>query len=153
MSRLRFYGWLAASVSCAALLAGTAQAEEFNVPAGYLKVALDTYARQSGVALLFSTQTIRGVRTGGVKGNLPANDALVKILAGTGLTAYHDPDGSVGISKLSSGNEIARPETRLADATAPAHAAAGVETVVVTSSKIKGDIQTVPIAITSLSQE
>ena len=35
----------------------------------------------------------------------------------------------------------------------PAHAAAAVETVVVTSSKIKGDIQTVPIAITALSQE
>ena len=34
-----------------------------------------------------------------------------------------------------------------------AAAAASVETVVVTSSKIKGDIQTVPIAITALSQE
>ena len=41
---------------------------------------------------------------------------------------------------------------RIAGAT-PARAAAGVETVVVTSSKIKGDIQTVPIAITALSQE
>ena len=34
-----------------------------------------------------------------------------------------------------------------------AAAASSVETVVVTSSKIKGDIQTVPIAITALSQE
>src|SRR5262249_54085679 len=34
-----------------------------------------------------------------------------------------------------------------------AAAAAGIESVVVTSSKIKGDIQTVPIAITALSQE
>ena len=48
---------------------------------------------------------------------------------------------------------------RRARAIAPAHrprrphAAASVETVVVTSSKIKGDIQTVPIAITALSQE
>ena len=33
------------------------------------------------------------------------------------------------------------------------HRAAGIESVVVTSSKIKGDIQTVPIAITALSQE
>ena len=36
---------------------------------------------------------------------------------------------------------------------ARARAAASVETVVVTSSKIKGDIQTVPIAITALTQE
>ena len=132
------------------MLAGTAQAEELNVPAGDLKVALDTYARQSGVAVLFSTQTIRGVRTGGVKGNLPANDALTKILAGTGLNAYRDPDGSIGIGRQSSENEIARPETRLAE-TASARASAGVVTVVVTSSKIKGDIQTVPIAITALN--
>ena len=152
MSRLRFRGWLAATVSCAALLAGAAQAAEFNVPAGDLKVALDTYARQSGVALLFSTQTIRGVRTDGVKGNLPANDALAKILAGTGLSAYRDPDGSIGIGRQNSNTE-GTPVTRLADATSPARAAAGVETVVVTSSKIKGDIQTVPIAITALSQE
>ena len=39
---------------------------------------------------------------------------------------------------------------RVASASA---AASSVETVVVTSSKIKGDIQTVPIAITALSQE
>ena len=45
-----------------------------------------------------------------------------------------------------------RKQTELADAT-PVHAASSVETVVVTSSKIKGDIQTVPIAITALSQE
>ena len=36
---------------------------------------------------------------------------------------------------------------------AEAASAAGIESVVVTSSKIKGDIQTVPIAITALSQE
>jgi len=152
MSRLRFRGWLAATVSCAALLAGTAQAEEFNVPAGDLKVALDTYARQSGVALLFSTQTIRGVQTKGVKGNLPAGDALERILSGTGLTAYRDSDGSIGIGRQSSDNEVVRSDTRLAE-TVSTHAAASVETVVVTSSKIKGDIQTVPIAITALSQE
>ena len=44
------------------------------------------------------------------------------------------------------------PALQLAQAE-PVRAAASVETVVVTSSKIKGDIQTVPIAITALSQE
>jgi iron complex outermembrane recepter protein len=49
---------------------------------------------------------------------------------------------------------VTAPVTHIA-AAAPVRvaAAASVETVVVTSSKIKGDIQTVPIAITALSQE
>ena len=42
---------------------------------------------------------------------------------------------------------------RLRRARLAAAAASGVETVMVTSSKIKGDIQTVPIAITALVQE
>ena len=39
---------------CAMALAGAAQAEirTFNVPAGELQAALDSYARQSGVQLL-----------------------------------------------------------------------------------------------------
>jgi iron complex outermembrane recepter protein len=74
---------------------------------------------------------------------------LTRILAGTGLATYHDPDGSVGISKQNSADEAFVPALRLAAATT----SSGIESVVVTSSKIKGDIQTVPIAITALSQE
>ena len=45
------------------------------------------------------------------------------------------------------------PATTLVPVRVAAAATAGIESVVVTSSKIKGDIQTVPIAITALSQE
>jgi iron complex outermembrane receptor protein len=148
MSGFRFNGRFAAALGCAALLASAAHAEQFNIPAGDLKVALDAYARQSGIAVLFSSETIRGIQTRGVKGELSATTALTRILSGTGLATYQDRDGSVGISKQNSANEVSVPTYRVAAA-----AAASVETVVVTSSKIKGDIQTVPIAITALSQE
>ena len=77
-----------------------------------------------------------------------------RILHGTGFKAQTDLGVIAIVRERKKTSQAAEPVTRLAEnAVAPAHAAAGVETVVVTSSKIKGDIQTVPIAITALSQE
>jgi len=133
--------------------AGLAHAAEFNVPAGDLKAALDTYTDQSGVSVIVPSDQVRGARTRGVKGDLTADVALSRILAGTGFSVFKYSSGAVGITREDARPEVEHPQARLADAAAPARAASGVETVVVTSSKIKGDIQTVPIAITALSQE
>ncbi len=143
---------LIAGASAAAMSA--AQAAEFNIPSGDLATALDTYTKQSGVALLYPADAVRGTHTRGAHGQLSADVALARILTGTGFTMRRDPSGLVGIVKdapKKQHSELAPvAATRLASAD---HAAASVETVVVTSSKIKGDIQTVPIAITALSQE
>ena len=135
-------------------LAGGAYADEFNVPGGDLKTALNTFALQARVALIVSGETVRGVHTQGVKGNLPADVALAHILKGTGLTTQRTSSGEIGVVP----EKTEAPIIRLNEATpmrtvAAATAASGIESVVVTSSKIKGDIQTVPIAITALSQE
>ncbi len=136
----------------AALIATGASAENFNIPAGPLETALDAYSAQTGIPIMVANQEIRGIRTRGVKGDLSTTAALARILTGTGFESVRDPSGSVGIARAEQHSDAA-PVTRLADAVAPVHAATSVETVVVTSSKIKGDIQTVPIAITALSQE
>jgi iron complex outermembrane receptor protein len=136
-------------------LSSAAFADEFDVPGGDLKAALNAFAMQARVALIVSGETVKGVRTQGVHGDLPADVALARILKGTGLTSQRTSSGEIGVVPLKSlprgksSDEAAAP-LRLAAASA---AAASVETVVVTSSKIKGDIQTVPIAITALSQE
>jgi iron complex outermembrane receptor protein len=146
----------AALVGGASVLAlvSQAQAANFDIPGGDLKNALDAYARQTAVALLYPEEAIKGVRTRGAQGDLSARDALSRILAGTGFEMRLHPDGAITIVHKLRQSSDAAPVTHLASAeTVPVHAAAGVETVVVTSSKIKGDIQTVPIAITALSQE
>jgi len=143
-----FRAMLAGGVSFLAL-SGTAFAHEFSIPSGDLSTALDTYTKQTGVALLISGDAVRGAHTRGVKGEYTAAAALSRILDGTGFVTRNEA-GAIGIVPDTS----RRPETTLQIAQAePARAAASVETVVVTSSKIKGDIQTVPIAITALSQE
>jgi iron complex outermembrane receptor protein len=128
-------------------------AADFNISRGNLDTALNSFTQQSGVVLMVPNDAIRGVRTNGVKGQYSAEKALASILRGTGFTSNRDPSGIVAIVPAAPVSRSEEPVTRIAEAAAPARAAASVETVVVTSSKIKGDIQTVPIAITALSQE
>ena len=128
-------------------------AADFNISRGNLDTALDSFTQQSGVILMVPNDAIRGVRTNGIKGQYTAEKALASILRGTGFTSNRDPSGIIAIVPATPESRSEEPVTRVAEAAAPARAAAGIESVVVTSSKIKGDIQTVPIAITALSQE
>ena len=133
---------------------GAAFAAQFDIPGGDLGRALDVYTAETGVQLIYAATEVRGVHTRGARGDLSASAALDRILTGTGFAMHRHSAGAIAIVHET---PAARAETapaaaplRLAAASA---AAASVETVVVTSSKIKGDIQTVPIAITALSQE
>jgi len=136
----------------AMLVAQSASAATFNIPAGSLEAALDAYSTQSGVSVVVANQAIQGVQTRGVTGDLSVDEALGRILKGTGFVERRDPSGTVGIVRRdqSSSLELVQP-LQLAQATPPRTA---VETVTVTSSKLGGaDVQSIPIAITALSQE
>ncbi len=136
----------------AMVIATGALADEYNIPGGDLKAALSAYSMHTRVALIYLDDEVRGVHTRGAQGDLSAYDALTRILAGTGFVVHRHPSGAIAVVHDAAD---ASPETVELAQAAPARvaAAANVETIVVTSSKIKGDIQTVPIAITALSQE
>jgi len=134
-----------------ALVSG-ASADEFNIPGGDLKAALHAYSAQTGVPVIASDQAVKDTRTNGAKGELTAEVALSRILQGTGFVAKREANAVAIVRDLGQHRTTSLQDIRLAEAE-PVRAAASVETVVVTSSKIKGDIQTVPIAITALSQE
>ncbi|HEV2561066.1 MAG TPA: TonB-dependent receptor [Rhizomicrobium sp.] len=148
MSKLIFLKSAALGGASLLALSGVALADEFNIPGGDLKAALHAYASQTGIELVAADETIRGIRTKGAKGELSADVALSRILAGTGLVT-HQEAGAVAVIHQVPERQL----TEVAQAAPRAVAATGIESVVVTSSKIKGDIQTVPIAITALSQE
>jgi outer membrane receptor protein involved in Fe transport len=140
--------------ACAVCLVTAAAAENFNIPAGNLNAALNAYSKQAGVPVIVSADMVRGATTTGVVGNLSADEALSRILSGTGFTVYHDPAGALGIArgKQSATDITGNLSLQLAQAAPPPRAA--VETVTVTSSKLGGaDVQSIPIAITALSQE
>ena len=155
MGRLKFLKSALIGGASLFIVASAAQARNFDIPSGDLDSALAAYSSQSGIELIVSAADIRGVRTKGAVGDLTANAALSHILAGTGFAVHRNVSGKIGIardeqhSEIEQSTELAQiAPTRVAEAST-----AGIESVVVTSSKIKGDIQTVPIAITALSQE
>jgi len=135
-----------------ALLGTNAVARDFDIPAGELKTALDAYMKQSGVALMYLPDTVKGIKTKGVEGDLSVDGALSRILSGTGFSAKKASTGAVGIfrdDQAESDMPIEQP-VRLAQA----GSGKAIETVTVTSSKLGGsDVQSIPIAITALSQE
>jgi len=149
MTKLRYMRSVLAGSACAAAFAGSALAGEFNVPSGDLRAALNLYAKQARVELIYPVSAVEGVHTRGARGDLSSDEALAAILQGTGFDTQRTPSGAIGIVR---NRTVPRQAVAELAQAAPVHAAA-VETVVVTSSKIKGDIQTVPIAITALSQE
>jgi iron complex outermembrane receptor protein len=128
----------------------SAWADTFNISAGDLATALDAYVAQTGVQLILSENAVKGARTHGVKGNLSRDEALTELLDGTGFTTHRE-NGAIGIIRRAHQVELINDEVA-AVTTSPTSASA-LETVTVTSSKIGGDVQNIPIAITALSQE
>src|SRR5690242_8428208 len=130
---------------------GLANASDFNIPGGDLKAALDSYAKATGATILYADDAIKGIKSKGVKGDLPDAAALSRILTGTGFSMKGHPDGTITVLRDQASNAHVESIT-LAQAT-PAPRSA-VETVTVTSSKLGGaDVQSIPISITALSQE
>ncbi len=130
----------------ALFLTGATFASAFDIPGGDLKSALDSYSTQSGVELVYPEDAIRSARTRGVQGNLSSEDALSRLLSGTGFVARHE-NGAIAILPA----QPVVPPIKISAASAPT---AALETVTVTSSKLGGgDVQSIPIAITALSQE
>jgi iron complex outermembrane recepter protein len=153
---MRNISYLKSTVAAGALaiaLAGFAHAAKFDVPSGDLKTALDAYTKQAGITLMYSPDAVRGARTKGARGELAADAALVRILSGTGFSEYRNASGGIGIVRDEHAELDDAPQMHMAAATASATSGAALETVTVTSSKIGGDVQNIPISITAMSQE
>ncbi|HVP85171.1 MAG TPA: TonB-dependent receptor [Rhizomicrobium sp.] len=145
-----FKAFLLCGVSTA-LFANAANAQDFNVPGGDLNAALSAYMKQSGVTLMFPSGAVKGINSQGAHGQLSPDAALSRILDGTGFGTAKDSSGVIAIVRKQQQSSIDLPSMQLAQA-GPAPRA--VETVTVTSSKLGGaDVQSIPIAITALSQE
>jgi iron complex outermembrane receptor protein len=128
-------------------------AEDFNIPPQDLASALNTYTKETGIALVVSGSEVQNARTRGVKGRLSADEALVRILAGTGFVTKRDSGAVVIVRDDSKSSQLDDSATHMAAVSVPTVGSASLETVTVTSSKIGGDVQNIPISITALSQE
>lgn len=102
-------------------LAAHAQLRELKIPGGELKAALDAYAQQTGIQLLYKIDDVRNRSSQGVSGSLQAADALDAILQGTTLKARRDGQNAVvivpGAPQASSIDGAAQPEQQMVQVT------------------------------------
>lgn len=74
----------------------------FDITAQSLSSALLQYANRTGVQLVFQADTVRGLRSRGIKGTFAREDALAGLMSGTDLD-YRISGNTVTISKRSAG--------------------------------------------------
>ena len=66
------------------------QKKSFDVPAGDARPMLKQFAAQAGCEIVFLVESVEGVKTNPVKGEMTAREAIDGMLAGTGLAAGID---------------------------------------------------------------
>lgn len=86
---------VAAIYSCGAL----AQSKNFDIAAQSLPKALTTLATQSGIQILFNADELKGLQAGKLQGSLTPEEALRKLLEGSGFMASSTGKGSFVIQK------------------------------------------------------
>lgn len=79
----------------AAESAALQQAVSWDIPAGALQPALDSFARQAGISLSYDAATLAGKTTTGVSGTLDSWQALNTLLQESGLQAVQQGEKSV----------------------------------------------------------
>ena len=86
------------ALSIATLAAGAhAQAQSFDVEAGPAARALNEFARQADVSLVYSFDLVGDLRTNPIQGQLEPAAALSAMLDGTGLIAVPGVNGGFAI--------------------------------------------------------
>jgi len=141
MSCTRVFRILALCIACL-VTAAFGQTREFNIPGGELKVALDVYARQSGVQLIYRVEDVSGVKSKGASGSLSNEEALARVLEGTGFSSHRDSSGAIAVVRAASKPAETRPSS-----------AETKELIMVTAQKRDERAFDVPISIVALSAD
>lgn len=98
-------------VTTACVQADTAR-KRFDIAAQPAAAALNEFARQADITLIFSYDLVAGARTRALEGDYTVDDGLARLLAGTGLGYQQVGDDAFLICRLSSCEPSHRAEGR-----------------------------------------
>ncbi|WP_340267052.1 TonB-dependent receptor [Sphingobium mellinum] len=139
---------------------GQAQAltQQFNIPAGNLKQALDLYRDQTDIQLIYRPQEVAKGRSAGVSGLLTREAGLRALLAGSGFQQHHDSSGAIAIIPSRTAATVATfertaliQEGPVVPAAATEAAPEGTPDIVVTATKRSENLMNIPVAVSALS--
>lgn len=153
----RYHGvsWGALAICLAAGVGAAAEspAVSVSIAAQDLGAALKIFAQQTRAQTLFASDIVQGLKTPGVTGTYPPQEALRRLLQGTGLSIL--PDGENGfildVAPVNAGGDIRRGAAPIT--AVPAEDAPRVEEIVVTAQKRAQQLIDVPISITAHSRD
>ncbi|MDN7867671.1 TonB-dependent receptor [Burkholderia multivorans] len=107
----------------------------FDVPAGPLEATLNRFGREAGLLIAFPPELTAGLTSGGVHGRFDVDDALARVLAGTGLVALRQSGGGYTLMRANGANGMSG-----AAVPAPsADTAAELPTIAVRSSALRAE--------------
>jgi len=118
---------------------------EFDVPAQPLNAALQTFARQAQLQVIFAEAETKNLSAPPLNGSYSADEALQVLLAGTELKVSRTSKGVLQIA--------ANADPQSGSAAGDGADQGTVQALIVTAQKREEDIQDVPIAISAFTQE
>lgn len=121
-----------------------AQERQFDIPPQPVVTAISAFGDQAGRRIVAPAGGLENVRSPGVQGNLPVEEALRRLIAGTGLEVVRITENQI-ILRRAAGMRPTAAETE-------ASATPALEDIVVTAQKREEAAQQVPIALTAFSQ-
>lgn len=137
---------IAAALNLGAAVPGHAQTSrtEFVLAAQDLGPALDTFSAKAGVRLLYAPDAVKGKKAPAVSGKLHTEEALSRLLAGSGLAWVRSPDGAYAIKQAA----VAK-----SSPVVDGNATVELEEMIVTAQQRRQREIDVPIAINTLSAD
>ena len=114
-----------------------------------LENALVELSRQSGIGIFAAGDLVEGLQAPPLNGSMTMEQALERLLEGTGLTWQRSAEGGYVVMPPNAGTADPAPE--IADIDSARRA--GVEEIIVTGQKKAERLQDVPIAISAFSME
>src|ERR1700742_4221783 len=125
---------------------------QFNIPPGPLPGALLKYSSQSGIQVTSASDLVDRKQSAGVKGSLPAGQALSQLLLGTQLEFDAVNPSTVSIRREAASASGALPPSNGGAPSVPATVSqGGLEEIVVTARRREERAQSVPASITAYS--
>jgi len=139
-------GWVARLTLAAVLLfaasaalAGTARALRADIPPQSLQSALADWAQQTDLQIIYLADVVHDQQSAGASAGQAAKDALIQLLAGTGLRFEFITPRAVRIS--------AAPRAPPSNPPPADQPVSSSEEVVVTGTRMRGEFQNVPVSV------
>ena len=122
---------------------------DFDIPSQSLSSALDAFARQSGIHLLYNEESLGDARSAGLKGRFTVRDGLGRLLRGTGAGYSSAGEDSVVIKPLPGENGGKSPANEESTTVVASGRTLDLGTIVV--SNAENPVEALPVSTTVIT--